>query len=250
MKEIEIQQLPVVRDPRGNLAFVQESVLLDHPISEVEWIYDVPDGTSQSGFTTADYQAVIIALSGSFDVAVITEDGSEARATLRRGSQALPVPANAKWEIQDFSTNSVALVIYSDIHAHWPENQEIIPQEGSSADPHTLSSIDQCRIVALPTSASTGSRTTAVINHTDDALMEVKRVFYLFDVPSGATRGGHSHFVDQQLIVAVSGSFTVVVDDGHNRKEFTLNRPNQGLYIPAGIWRELKDFSTARFLWC
>ena len=73
---------------------------------------------------------------------------------------------------------------------------------------------------------------------------EFKRVYYLFDVPSSAYRGGHSHIVQQELLIALSGSFEVVVQDGLVKKSFVLNKPNVGLLIPTGIWRELQNFSS------
>ena len=73
---------------------------------------------------------------------------------------------------------------------------------------------------------------------------EFKRVYYLFDVPSNAYRGGHSHIVQQELLIALSGSFEVVVQDGLVKKSFILNKPNMGLLIPTGIWRELQNFSS------
>ena len=72
---------------------------------------------------------------------------------------------------------------------------------------------------------------------------EIKRVYYLYDVPSDSTRGGHAHKELQQFLIALSGSFTVVVDDGNTRETITLNRPYKGLLIPKGVWRELEDFS-------
>lgn len=72
----------------------------------------------------------------------------------------------------------------------------------------------------------------------------IRRVYYLYDVPAGETRGGHAHRNLQQCIIAASGSFTVVVDDGDTRQEFFLNRPHYGLYIPRMIWRELENFSS------
>jgi dTDP-4-dehydrorhamnose 3,5-epimerase-like enzyme len=71
-----------------------------------------------------------------------------------------------------------------------------------------------------------------------------KRVYYLFDVPSGAERGGHAHIVQHETLIALSGSFDVVVDDGIEKRKVTLNRPNKGLLIPEGIWRELENFSS------
>jgi dTDP-4-dehydrorhamnose 3,5-epimerase-like enzyme len=72
----------------------------------------------------------------------------------------------------------------------------------------------------------------------------IKRVYYLYDVPSGSTRGGHAHKELQQFLIALSGSFDVVLDDGSARKVVTLNRPDEGLLIPTGIWRELENFSS------
>ena len=73
---------------------------------------------------------------------------------------------------------------------------------------------------------------------------EVKRVYYLYDVPGGEARGGHAHYQLQQYIVAASGSFDVVLDDGKNKRTVTLNRPNIALHIVPGLWRELDNFSS------
>lgn len=73
---------------------------------------------------------------------------------------------------------------------------------------------------------------------------DVKRVYYLYDIPGGESRGGHAHRELRQLIVAASGSFTVTLDDGHVKRTFLLNRPYQGLLVVPGIWRELDDFSS------
>ncbi len=73
---------------------------------------------------------------------------------------------------------------------------------------------------------------------------EMRRVYYLYDVPSGATRGGHSHINQQELLVALGGSFDVILNDGYEQKTVTLNKPNVGLLIVNGIWRELQNFSS------
>lgn len=72
----------------------------------------------------------------------------------------------------------------------------------------------------------------------------VKRVYYLYDVPSDAFRGGHAHIEQHEFLVAVSGSFEVVLDDGETKQRVMLNKPNKGLLIPTGIWRELDNFSS------
>lgn len=73
---------------------------------------------------------------------------------------------------------------------------------------------------------------------------DIRRVFYLYDVPGGATRGGHAHHREQQVLIAVSGSFDVELDDGRDKMRVTLNRPFRGVLIPPGVWRELDNFSS------
>lgn len=73
---------------------------------------------------------------------------------------------------------------------------------------------------------------------------KIKRVFYIYDVPGGASRGAHAHRIGQQFIVAASGSFSVTVDDGYGKRTFMLSRPSQGLLIPPGIWADLENFSS------
>jgi len=72
----------------------------------------------------------------------------------------------------------------------------------------------------------------------------IKRVYYLYDVPGGAERGGHAHKNTQEFLIALSGSFDVILNDTKEQKTFTLNKPSQGLLIKTGIWRELKNFSS------
>jgi dTDP-4-dehydrorhamnose 3,5-epimerase-like enzyme len=73
---------------------------------------------------------------------------------------------------------------------------------------------------------------------------DIKRVYYLYDVPGGSERGGHAHKNLQQLIIATSGSFDVILSDGNEKKKFHLNRPSFGLYVPTMLWRELNNFSS------
>tara|TARA_R100000935_G_C2835325_1_gene167753 strand:- start:1431 stop:1850 length:420 start_codon:yes stop_codon:yes gene_type:complete len=72
----------------------------------------------------------------------------------------------------------------------------------------------------------------------------VKRIYYLYDIPGGESRGGHAHYELEQYIIAASGSFDVILDDGRNKKTVTLNRPNMALHIVPGLWRELYNFSS------
>lgn len=76
---------------------------------------------------------------------------------------------------------------------------------------------------------------------------EIQRVYWLYDVPGGASRGGHAYKINKEFIIALSGSFDVVVDDGGTRQIFTLNRSYYGLYVPQGVWRGMHNFSTNSF---
>ena len=73
---------------------------------------------------------------------------------------------------------------------------------------------------------------------------EFKRVYYLFDIPSNSFRGGHSHTAQHEFLIALSGSFEVVLNDGNEKRTYLLNKPNIGLHIKTGIWRELQNFSS------
>ena len=105
------------------------------------------------------------------------------------------------------------------------------------------SSVYECSIVHLPKIHNEAGNITALENN-KNIPFDVKRVYYLYDVPGGAERGGHGHKNLQQFIMALSGSFDVVIDDGINKKVVHLDRPYIGLHIVAGIWRELINFSS------
>lgn len=101
-----------------------------------------------------------------------------------------------------------------------------------------------CTIVELDKHHSDRKGNLTVVENGITLPFDVKRVYYLFDVPGGEGRGAHAHKQLEQLIVAASGSFTVTLDDGRIKRSFFLNRPYQGLYIKPGMWRNLDDFSS------
>ncbi len=104
-------------------------------------------------------------------------------------------------------------------------------------------SIYNCTMVEFPINHRERGNLTVVSNNITIPF-DVKRLYYLYDVPGGEGRGGHAHKELQQIIVAASGSFDVVLDDGRVKRHFTLNRPYQGLFVVPGIWRELENFSS------
>ena len=103
--------------------------------------------------------------------------------------------------------------------------------------------IESCRLIEFSRIEDRRGNLT-FIEGGRQAPFDIKRVYYLYDVPGGAARAGHAHKALQQILVAMSGSFDVTVDDGHNRKKFHLARSYYGLYIPPMIWREIDNFSS------
>jgi hypothetical protein len=106
-----------------------------------------------------------------------------------------------------------------------------------------VSDIHSCNVVELTKIHNPAGNITLVQNGIHQPF-DIKRIYYLYDVPSGSERGGHAHRELYQLIVSASGSFDVIIDDGRNKKTIQLNRPNFGLIIVPGIWREIVNFSS------
>lgn len=110
-------------------------------------------------------------------------------------------------------------------------------------DGHRTSRVEDCKLIELGKNHHANGNLTVVENGMQ-VPFDIKRVYYLYDVPGGEERGGHSHKALKQFIVAISGAFDVVIDDGINQRTITLNRPYQGLLIVPGIWRVINNFSS------
>lgn len=106
-----------------------------------------------------------------------------------------------------------------------------------------MTTIEDVKIIELPKFADPRGNLSFIeqLNHIP---FEIKRTYWIYDVPGGENRGGHAFLKNEEFIVALSGAFDVIVDDGVNKKKFTLNRSYYGLYVPAGLWREMENFST------
>lgn len=104
--------------------------------------------------------------------------------------------------------------------------------------------VEECYIVELDKHHSDRKGNISVVENGITVPFSTQRVYYLYDIPGGEARGAHAHKELYQLIVAASGSFDVVLDDGNNQKKFTLNRPYQGLLVVPGMWRDLENFSS------
>lgn len=109
-----------------------------------------------------------------------------------------------------------------------------------------MTSIGDARIIELPKFLDARGNLSFIeqLNHIP---FVIKRTYWIYDVPGGENRGGHAFRENQEVVIALSGAFDVVVDDGENKKTFALNRSYYGLYIPKGLWRTMENFSTNSF---
>lgn len=103
--------------------------------------------------------------------------------------------------------------------------------------------MEKPRIIQLP-KISDPRGNLSVIEEFKQIPFKIERTYWIYDVPGGERRGGHAYKENQEFIVALSGSFDIVLDDGTEKKAFTLNRSYYGLYVPKGMWREMENFST------
>ena len=108
-------------------------------------------------------------------------------------------------------------------------------------------SVFDCKIYNI-TKIKNISGSITVLENNKNIPFEIKRIYYLYDVPSGESRGGHAHYSLNQYLVAASGSFDVDLDDGNSKKSFFLNKPDQALHIIPGIWRSIRNFSSGSIL--
>lgn len=103
--------------------------------------------------------------------------------------------------------------------------------------------LEDCRIIELPKFLDARGNLSFAENY-KQIPFEIKRTYWLYDVPGGESRGGHAFRKNQEFVIALSGAFDVTVDDGKSKKTFTLNRSYYGLFIPEGLWRTMDNFST------
>ena len=265
MNQPQIIQLPKFLDDRGNLSFLENEAQIPFAIKRVHWIYDVPGGETRGGVAYRETEEFIIAMSGSFDVLV--DDGvQQYKFSLNRSYMGVYVPKGMWRAIDNFSTNSIAVIAAST--AYDPQDAirdfetfkveslkfrgaEISKAVTISSTPYTLHptpnskhNVSDCHIVELDRHHSARKGDICVVENGQTVPFDTQRLYYLYDVPGGVSRGGHAHKGLYQLIFAASGSFTVTLDDGCTKRSYTLNRPYRGLLVKPGIWRELDDFSS------
>ena len=264
MTEPTIFDLPKVNDKRGNLSFIENRKEIPFDIARTYWVYDVPGGQRRGSHAFRTQKEVIVALSGSFDV--VLHDGKRQKTYhLNRSYKALYVP-EMTWRVLDnFSTNSICLVLSSGVYqeSEYIRNfkefkrlknsgETFLSDDTSSAYAPSLvhknelggqSSVFDCSLIEFPVIKNRAGSITAITNSVE-VPFDVPRIFYVYDIPYGEVRGVHSHKKCHQILIAASGSFDVELDDGTNRRTITLNRPTYGLHIPPGIWATQRNYSS------
>lgn len=263
--------LPKILDDRGNLSFLENGHQIPFEIKRVHWIFDVPGGESRGAVAYKQTEEFIVALSGSFDVWV--DDGKTCeKYHLNRSYEGVYVPRGTWRKIDNFSTNSLAAIATSTLYDEqdairdydefmaWVEQLPNLPNAVDKSDFSDVGllfqtpggsevqlpafSVRDCEIINLDRHHSARKGDICVVENARTVPFDIKRLYYLYDVPADAVRGGHAHKRLYQLLIAASGSFTVRLDDGKEQRSVSLKRPYQALLIKPGIWREVDDFSS------
>lgn len=263
LADSKILNLPKIADPRGNLSIIEQIKQIPFEIKRTYWIYDVPGGCDRGGHAYKENQEFIVALSGAFDV--VLDDGKEKKTfSLNRSYMGLYVPKGMWRTMTNFSTNSLALVLSSteydvndyimdyDEFLKWSEEEAVKTTPADYAPMSNVKtmfsakegvSVFDCSLCQLNKFHDPEGNLT-VVSENVHVPFPINRVFYSYDIPGGEDRGAHAHKECHQFIIAASGSFEVVLDDGTNKRTVTLNRPFWGLHVPPGIWASEQGFSS------
>ena len=258
--------LPKIEDPRGNLSIIEQIKQIPFEIKRVYWIYDVPGGKDRGAHAYKENEEFIVALSGSFDIEL--DDGSNKQTfSLNRSYFGVYVPKGMWRTMKNFSTNSLALVLSSTKYDKddyimdyeefktWVKNPSIkttssgyetsvkVNNPSDSFSAKEGKSVFDCSLCELNKMHDVEGNLTYIYENVH-VPFPINRVFYSYDIPGGEDRGAHAHKECHQFIIAASGAFEVVLDDGVNKRTVQLNRPFWGLHVPPGIWASEQGFSS------
>ena len=258
--------LPKIEDPRGNLSIIEQIKQIPFEIKRVYWIYDVPGGKDRGAHAYKENEEFIVALSGSFDVEL--DDGRNKQTfSLNRSYFGVYVPKGMWRTMKNFSTNSLSLVLSSTEYDKddyimdyeefktWVKNPSIkttssgnytsvkVNNPADSFSAKEGKSVFDCSLCELNKMHDVEGNLTYIYENVH-VPFPINRVFYSYDIPGGEDRGAHAHKECHQFIIAASGAFEVVLDDGVNKRTVQLNRPFWGLHVPPGIWASEQGFSS------
>lgn len=232
-------KVPVIEDPRGNLSFIENSPnsVYSYEPKQAIWYYDIPGGYDLN-LGSSISPRLVLALSGAITV-------DEHR--LSRSFLAKEIESDSETVLSEVTTNTLVLLLDG------LDTGAVLPPLTHTEEPND----DLLNVFNYPTASGIrifelrrhkmGAASFSRVSNIEDAdwlPFQFKRIYYIYDVPTGAVRGSHSHIKSQCLMVALSGSFDVLLDDGKNPvQRITLNRPYQMLHIPERLWRTMENFS-------
>lgn len=266
MTEAKLISLPKIGDERGNLSIIEQFKHVPFEIKRAHWIYDVPGGMDRGGHAYKETEEFVVALSGSFTV-VVDNGYTKVAYPLNRSYFGLHIPKGMWRTMTNFSTNSLALVLSStnydendyvsnyEEYKEWRKDSSKIPVKTDDKTSIRINapinkqmfregqSVFDCSLCELNKMHDKEGNLTYIYENVH-VPFPINRVFYSYDVPGGEDRGAHAHISCHQFIIAASGSFEVVLNDGINKRTVLLNRPFWGLHVPPGVWASEQSFSS------
>jgi len=231
--------LPKIHDHRGHLSFFQNNDQIPFEIKGAQWFSSAASSASKHAEPNPSTGNFIVALSGRFDI-VLFDGQAKEQITLNRPDIGIYVPPSIRRQLHNFSPNSLALIVTDTppLQSHEACADHTMSQSTTRCRP----SIADCALIEFP-HIDTSAGCISLADNNLPLPFKIKRIYYLYDIPRTASRGGHAHKAVHQLIIAARGSFEVTIDDSINKKTIRLSTPNVGLHIPRFIWRTLSNFS-------
>lgn len=227
--KIERYNLKKISDSRGALSFVENGAPLPFTIGRTICIHSEQSKQISFKELSVEGKAFVIALSGSCKICATTQSESQQLQLTTPDCGVLIAEDYASCELSMSDDSTVVLLTEADSES---SSSEIVTNGASS-------SVEQCRILKFNHGDNGISLTNGV-----DIPFNIKRAYYLYDVPASQVRGAHAHKELYQLIIPLNGSFDVVLNDGHNKRRFTLSKQDEALLVVPGLWRDLENFSS------
>ncbi len=224
MTNVRLLHLPKITDRRGSLSFIETGCggIDFDALSEVCWW---SSETSRNVKRQAEQSEILIALSGNIEILA-----NDSKYTLDSAEKGLYIPMGTSRSKEQYSPDAICLILR-------PDSSHVDVVQSLKGNKYI--SVDDCSLFCFP------HRKDGVVGFglAKTLPFPVRRVFYIYDIPQGATRGGHMHKTCHEILIAVSGSFEVELDDGENKKTVLLDNPACGLHIPPDMWAIERNFT-------
>lgn len=228
-RQLSLIDFPIINDPRGNLTFIQGDDS-GRIFTSVVW----HRGKTHSAITH-DNDIVVVALSGDVSARSCIIGEVPLIFELRHPATGLYVPKECKLDISTTNVDSIWLLLTIGQMERQDNRPDGFRDKTTVLDRHGLSSVTDCKMIRFDNNRP--------IDIAEYSPFKIRRLYYLYDMPEGSERGGHSHFEEERLMVALDGCVDVKVFDGIEWLTFRLSSPEEALYIPPGIWRVVENIS-------